>query len=185
MGIKVITPAAQVISTANLRLNSRADPAETTEDGLFVGWLAAAVSMAEHYTGRSIGEQTLERALDAFPDGPIELPQGPVTSITSISYVDPAGTTQVLSNTLYVLDDYGLKAWALAKTGTEWPATEASANSVKVRYVAGDLNPAVITALNLLVANYFENREANTPIEQIPVPFGVTSLLNTAKIWGM
>ena len=181
-GVKVITPAEQQLTTAELRLNSRADPDETTEDPLFVRWLARAVRLAEHYTGRSIGSQTLELALDAFPDGPIELVRGPVASITSITYVDEAGSTQTLSASLYTLDNYGLQCWAIPKFGTQWPATESSANCVKVRYVAGELDEAVMGALFLAVAFWFENREAS---DDDVMNGGVRSLLDTVKVWGL
>ena len=180
MGVKVITSPTQQLTVAELRLNSRADPLDTTEDALFIRWLARAVVLAEHYTERSIGLQTLELALDDFPDGPIELLRGPVTSIVSITYVNALGVTVTLSPALYALDNYGLQAWALQKFGTEWPVTEGSANCVKVQYTAGDLNPAVLGALFLAVAFWYENREAS---EKDVVNGGFESLLNTVKAW--
>ena len=185
MGVKVITPATQQIPTADLRLQSRADPAETTEDALFVGWLAAAVKYAEHYSGRSIGSQTLELALDEFPTCAIDLPRGPVTSITSIKYIDEAGVEQTLSSALYSLDDYGLKCRAVLAYDAEWPATRLVTNAVKVRYVAGDLDPAVKTALFLTVAHYFENREASTALKLEELPIGACDLLDTVKDWSV
>ena len=143
MGVKVITPAAQQIPTADLRAHCRIG---TDEDALLIGFLAGAVGHAEHYTQRSIGSQTLELALDEFPTGSIELLRGPVTSITSIKYIDVSGVEQTLSNTLYTLDDYGLKAWAVPAFETDWPVTKAVANAVKVRYVAGDAKISLITA---------------------------------------
>jgi uncharacterized phiE125 gp8 family phage protein len=185
MGVKVITPATQQIPTADLRLQSRADPADTTEDALFVGWLAAAVKLAEQATQRSIGTQTLELALDAFPTAcPISLPNGPVTSITSIKYIDTAGVEQTLSAALYALDDYGLQARAVLAYGAAWPATQEVANAVKVRYVAGDLDPAVKTALFLAVAHFYENREASTDLDLKELPLGARQLLGTVKVWG-
>jgi uncharacterized phiE125 gp8 family phage protein len=183
MGVKVITPATQQIPTADLRLQSRADPADTTEDALFVGWLAAAVKLAEHDTQRSIGSQTLELALDCFPDGAIELPQGPVTGITTIKYIDEAGVEQTLSSALYTLDDYGLIDRVVLAYGAEWPATREIANAVKVRYVAGELDPAVKTALFLTVAHFYENREATTDLDLAELPIGAKHLLGTAKVW--
>jgi uncharacterized phiE125 gp8 family phage protein len=185
MGVKVITPPSQQITTADLRLQSRADPADTTEDALFVGWLAAAVKLAEHATQRSIGVQTLELALDSFPCGPVELPNGPVTSITSIKYIDAAGVEQTLSASLYTLDDYGLQCWALPAFDTTWPTTREVANAVKVRYVAGDLDPAVNTALFLTVAHLYENREATTDLDLKELPLGAKQLLGTVKVWGV
>lgn len=183
MGVKVINPPAQVIDTATLRSHVRI--ADTSEDALLVIYLQAAVAFAQHYTQRSFGEQTLELALDAFPSGAIELPQGPVSAITTIKYIDTAGVEQTLSNTLYVLDNYGLQCWAVQKADTEWPDTQASANAVKVRYTAGDLPDAVRSALLLLVGHLFENRENSAPLSLQSLPVGAEALLNTVKIWGM
>ena len=180
MGVKVITPATQQLTVAELRLNSRADPLDTTEDPLFVRWLARAVALAEHYTERSIGSQTLELALDDFPSGPIELLRGPVTSIVSIIYTNISGVDQTLSPTLYSVDNYSRRAWALPKFGTEWPVAEGSANCVKVRYIAGDLDPAVMGALFLAVSFWYENREAS---DKDVMNGGFASLLNTVKAW--
>ena len=182
MGVKVITAATQQIPTVDLRAHCRTG---SDEDTLLVAFLAAAVGYAEHYTGRSFGSQTLELALDEFPSGAIELTQGPVSSITSVSYVDSEGATQTLSDTLYTLDDYGLTAWVVPAYDTEWPTTLDTANAVKVRYVAGDVPAAVRAALLLMVGNMFENREESiigTIVSELPL--GVKSLLDTVKVWG-
>ncbi|MDM0024081.1 head-tail connector protein [Variovorax saccharolyticus] len=181
MGVKVITAAAQAIPTADLRAHCNSVAAD---DALLVGFCLAAQGYAEHYTGRSIGSQTLELALDEFPAGAIELPQGPVTGITSIKYIDSAGTEQTLSGTLYALDDYGIQCWGVPKVDTTWPATMAAANAVKVLYVAGALPPAVRAALLLIVGNLYENREQSivgTIVSELPL--GVKSLLDTVKVW--
>lgn len=189
MGVKVITPATQQLPTADLRAHCRIDPVDVDTDAvvdaLLVGYLAAAVGYAEHYTQRSIGEQTLELALDAFPAcGAIDLPRGPVASITSIKYLDESGAEQTLSDTLYALDDYGLVPRVLL-TGDAWPATDAAANAVKVRYDAGSLPDAVKSALLLYVAHLYENREASGTDRLAEIPLGVDCLLDTVKVWGM
>lgn len=173
MGIKVITPASAVLTLAQLRLQVRLVGDPHPEDSLLQDCLSAAVQYAEHYTGRSIGTQTLELALDAFPAGPIALKQGPCTSIESITYLDAAGTVQTLSASAYTLDDYGMQHWAIAADA--WPATGSFANAVKVRYVAGFLPPAVQSALLLTVGDLFENRE------QTELSAGVCALLDTVK----
>lgn len=183
MGVKVIAaPTLEtLISTAELRAHCYALAAD---DAQLVGFRAAAHAHAEHYTQRSIGSQTLELALDEFPAGPIELPRGPVTSITSIKYLDEDGVEQPLSNTLYTLDDYGLQCWALPAVDTEWPATIAAANAVKVRYVAGTLPDAVRSAILLTVGHLHANRESTAPVALQELPMGVKSLLDTVKVWG-
>ena len=183
MGVKVITPAAAAIPTAELRAHCYALAAD---DAQLEGFLAAAQAYAEHYTGRAIGTQTLELALDSFPDGAIELPRGSVTGITSITYVDEAGVTQTISNTLYALDNYdALQCWAVPAVDTSWPTPGAVANAVKVRYVAGDVTPAVRAALLLTVGHLHANREASTPTAMQELPMGVKALLDTIKVWGM
>ena len=100
-------------------------------------WLEAAFAYCEHYTGRSLGSQTLELALDEFPAGDIQLPQGPVTSITSVKYYDTAEVLQTMDSADYSLDDYSDPQWLSPAYDTEWPDTLATVNAVKVRYVAG------------------------------------------------
>jgi len=183
MGVKVITPPnlATLIATADLRAHCNALAAD---DALLEGFRSAAHGHAEHYAGRSFGSQTLEVALDEFPSGAIELPRGPVTSITSVKYIDEAGVEQTLSNTLYTLDDYGLQCWAVPAVDTEWPAIMEVANAVKVRYVAGDLPGAVRSAMLLSVGHWYANREATAPTAVQELPLGVKSLLDTVKVWG-
>lgn len=176
MGVKVITAASNILTLAQLRLHLRLVGDPHPEDSLLLSYLASAVQFAEHYTGRSIGEQTLELALDAFPAGPIELKQGPALSITSIKYLDAAGVEQTLSPSNYTLDDYSLQSWALC--ATEWPASGDFANAVKVRYQAGNLPPAVQSALLLTVANLYENRE------QASLSNGACALLDTVRTYG-
>lgn len=181
MATKVITPPTQQILTADLRAHCRIDG--TDEDALLVGFLAGAVGLAEHYTQRAIGVQTLELALDAFPDGAIAIERGPVVSITSVKYIDVDGVEQTLSNTLYTLDDYSQTPWVIPAVDTEWPDTEEVANAVKVRYQAGSLPDAVKSALLLTVGHLYENREASTPVETFELPFGAKALLDTVKVW--
>ena len=175
MGVKVITPAANILTLAQMRLHIRLIGDPHPEDALLLSSLAAAVQYAEHYTGRSIGVQTLELALDAFPTGAIDLQQGPVLSITSIKYLNEIGVELTLLPAAYTLDDYSLQNRVVGLA--EWPATGAFANAVKVRYQAGSILPAVQAALLLAVADMYENRE------QIGLSDGVSSLLDTVRAY--
>lgn len=181
MAIKVITPPDPQITTEDLRAHCNSVAAD---DAMLDAFLLTAQEYCEHYTGRAFGEQVVELALDEFPPGSIALPHGPVGSITSIKYIDTAGVEQTLSNTLYTLDDYGIQHWAVPAFETEWPDTMAVANAVKVRYAAGFFPPAARSAMLLLVAHYYANREASAPTALVELPLGATSLLNTVKVWG-
>lgn len=187
MAIKVVTPAAAALSLEQLRRHCKIDPPDSANDADtdLSAALAAAQAYAQHYTGISIGSQTIELALDEFPGGAIQLSQGPVTSITSVTYVDTNGDTQTLDSSAYSLDDYSTPQWLLPAADTDWPATYAAANAVKVRYVAGaaTLDGALAQALRLLVGLYFDNRDAADRGELSEIPFGVKALLDTVKVY--
>lgn len=190
MAIKIIIAAAAALDLEQLRRHCKIDPPDAANDADadLTAALAAAQAYAQHYTGISIGSQTLELALDEFPADGIQLPQGPVTSITSITsvtYVDTAGATQTLSGSAYSLDDYSSPQWLLPAAGTSWPATYAAANAIKVRYVAGSatLDGAVAQALRLLVGLYFDNRNAADKGQMVEIPMGVDALLDTVKVY--
>jgi uncharacterized phiE125 gp8 family phage protein len=136
--------------------------------------------MAEHYTSSAIGSQTWEIALDAFPVGAIQLPGGAVNTVTSVTYLDPDGDSQVMDDTLYSLDNYGNPAWLVQKVGTEWPETQVdAANAVKVRYVVGEMAESVRTALFLIVAHLYEQRGD----DGAGMPRAAYVMLDTVKVY--
>lgn len=190
MGYKVITAASSpVIPLATLRLHLRLDllgQSTHPDDALIESYLSAAREFAEHYTQKSIGAQTLEIALDAFPDAGIELPLG-AASITSIKYTDTNLALQTIDSTDYVLDDYSFTHWAIPVS--VWPTPAEVANAVKVRYLTpSSIHPAVYAALLMLTHHLYENRSAlnnERGLNLDEVPLGVRSMLNTVKSWGV
>jgi uncharacterized phiE125 gp8 family phage protein len=186
MGFKVITPPTEPVTLADARLHLRVT--DTAEDTLISALITAAREYCEHYLQRAVGSQTLELALDEFPEGSIELPMGPVTSITSIKYIDTNQAEQTLSGSAYTLDDYSHQSWAVPAYETEWPETLEAANVVKVRYVAGSATPpsAVLAAMKLIIGHLYENREQSIiGVSVTELPLGVKALLDTKRIWSL
>jgi uncharacterized phiE125 gp8 family phage protein len=182
MGIKVITAASNWIPLAELRLHLKQDT--TNDDDLITDWLAGAVAVCEHATGRSFGEQTLEFAIDEFPSTvAIALPRGTVMSITSVKYIDTSSVEQTIDSGSYMLDDYSTPAFLIPAYGTDWPDTLETVNAVKVRYVAGSatIPAAVKNAIKLMVGHWDQNREAAANKDIRAIAFGVESLLSTVK----
>lgn len=181
--MKVITPPSAVISTADAKLALRID--NSAEDSLVASNILSAMEWAQQYTGVAMGQQTVEIALDAFPDDYIELKLAPVTSITSVTYVDTAGATQTLSNSVYELDDYGLVHLIRLKYGQTWPSTRDTANAVKVRYVVGETTPkpSARAGILLLVGHLMENRQEVTDLKLAQIPVGAASFLDYLKTW--
>lgn len=180
MGTKILIPPTQLVSTADLRTHLRYTTTSAAQDAELVGFLEAAREAAEHYSGRSIGSQTVELALDEFPDDAIYLPHGPVSEIVNVRYVDTAGTERTMSNSLYALDNYSFLSWLLPSYTAGWPYTLDAANVVKVRYIAGidPLPYAVKAALMMYVSLMDEKRSA-----AVGMPAGTMALLDTIKKW--
>lgn len=188
---KVITPPVAALDLPALRLHCKIDliGGSHPDDTVLTAALDGARRYAEHYTQTSIGAQTLELALDAFPVSWITLPRGPVTSITSVKYLDQAGVLQTLDPGAYKLDTYETPARLFPVFGTSWPSTRCEVNAVLIRYVAGavtaEIDQAVISALKLITGHLYENREDSTPGTINNIPLGANTLLDTVKVWSM
>lgn len=104
-------------------------------DPLVAAMIAAATRSLDGPTGwlgRCLGPQTLETSVSCWDDIETAL-YGPVIAVDSITYVDTAGATQVVSDTLWTLDGDQIY-W-----GSTWssPTTASRRNAIKVLYRAG------------------------------------------------
>lgn len=172
MGIRVATPpAVEPVTLAEAKLHLRVDGSD--EDALIARLISAAREQAEQELDRAVAPQTLQLLLDAFPAGAIRLPRGPVTSVTSVQYVDDAGVLQTIAGANYALDDAQIDAWLLPAYGFDWPATRDEANAVRVTYVAGWSScPAAVQQWILLaVGTMFASREADSDRPALPQDF--------------
>lgn len=184
-GFKIITAPTDPVTLAQARLHLRVT--DTSEDALITSLITAARQYCEHYTRRAIGAQTLEIALEEFPDDDeIELPMSPVTAITYVKYIATDGTLTTLSSGSYSLDDYSHVSRVLLAYNTCWPLTQDVDNAVFIRYVAGaTTTPAtVIAAMKLMIGHLYENRESVVVGPTVAeLPMAVKSLLDTYKVW--
>lgn len=71
----------------------------------------------------------------------MRIPFGPITSITQIQYVDTAGVTQTLDQSLYQVDLTSTTARISPSYGNYWPYTRSILNAVTVTFVAGEVTP--------------------------------------------
>ena len=122
----------------------------------------AATAWAEKVTGLALVPQTWETAYDAWPWGGMALPGGVVHAIDSITYLNPFGTSVVLSASDYYVDDFDVPA-KVYLTGTA-PTTINRPNAIRVRYTVGveTQPPDIIAAVLLMVGHLYENRETST-----------------------
>ena len=145
--------------------------------------IPGARQYCENELGVALCTRTMELATNAFPSGPINLPFGPVQSITSVTYLDSDGAEQILSAAGYEIDPYTVPARLMLTYGSTWPVARDFANSVKVRYVAGynlngdspnpyPLPPIIRSAMLVMLEFLYDNRDGSADI-----PPAVRSLL--------
>ena len=161
MAIKIITgPVTEPITYDEAKLHLRVD----TDDEInsIERLIVSARQQAEHETKRALITQTLELGLDCWP-ARIELPHPPLASVTSIKYVDTAGTVQTMDAADYLVDDHQEPARIVPAYGKVWPMIRRQPNAILVRYVAGygaaeDVPQAIKSWMLLRIGTPHQNR---------------------------
>lgn len=159
----------------------------TDEDTLIARLVTAATRHVERALSLSLMARTYVLKLDGFSDA-IELPRGPVTSVTSLTYSDLDGITQTVSAADYTVDLVSRPQWLVRNSTASWPTTLDGVNVVSVQYVAGfAVLPAEYEdlkhAIALLVGHWYANREAVTADRQATeVPMAVESLIQPFRM---
>ena len=157
MGLILSVPPAQEpldLDTAKARLRIDGDD----DDEMIMALITAARMMAEQILNRPLITQTWVYKLDEWPDGDLVLPKPPVQSVTSISYLDAAGDSQVWDSANYdvFLDDWEPRIAPVY--GGTWPTALAQNDAIAITYVAGYGNtglavPAPIMQAMLLMVD--------------------------------
>lgn len=184
MTYTVITPTAQQdepVSRADARMHLRQQGLTLPDDADLDLKRAAAREFCEQYCGQAWAPQTIEFALDAFPEDAIELPLSPATTIVSVTYQATGGPI-ILPTNQYVVDRYSMPNW-LVPVGY-WPTPLDVVNSLVIRYSLVPANvPALVrSAILLMIGHLYNNREATTDQTVIELPLGVTKLLNFYRV---
>ncbi|MCO6423832.1 phage head-tail connector protein [Sinorhizobium meliloti] len=155
---KVTIPAtSEPVTTEEAKRRLHVDFADDDADiGLLV---KSARDHIEKYCNVRFASQTVEMKCDGFCDFK-RLPEAPVSSVTSVTYVDTDGATQTLATSIYELRSDDLEAAIVTKYGQQWPAIQPGSR-ITVTGVVGyaDAPPAVKHAALLWVADAYENRE--------------------------
>lgn len=133
--ILIADPSGEPVTSAEIKASARIDG--TDFDSQIAIIIPALRHQAEARIGRRLITQTVELVLDAFPVAEIDLTLPNVQSIVSVKYIDTAGVEQTLASNLYSLDSSSTPCWLLPARDTDWPATLAAANAVRVRFVVG------------------------------------------------
>lgn len=165
----VTAPTAIPISLEEARRHLRLSADD--EDTLLVDYLHACRDyLQDEVTGGiTLLTTTYDRVLPCFGGlrNRIELPLPPLQSITSITYLDPAGASQTLTeNTHFASHKPSVgRGWVVPTPEYDWPDTaDDRDNAVTIRFVAG-YTPATLPhkakqAVRLMLGSFFEFRES-------------------------
>lgn len=146
------------------------------DDALIEIMIKAAREWAEKTTGRSWLSQTVKQYWDKWPTdiaksyGEWELGANPVSSVTSIQYIDEDGATQTWATTNYTADTKSVPARIFPTEDVTYPDLGQYPNAVICTYVVGASAPANVPAtvkVGMLnkIAFWYENRE-DIPINE-------------------
>lgn len=137
-------------------------------DAMLDLFIRMAREWAEKTTGRAMLSQTIKEYWDEWPTGIFgetwELGIAPVTSVTSIQYLDSAGATQTWATTNYTADVKSRPARIVPTDAVEYPELDDAPNAVIVTYVAGVSSVSSVpatarAAMMQKIAFLYENRE--------------------------
>lgn len=169
-------PSGHVVSVEDLRRHLRVDD-NTEELGIIEDVEAAAVAAVERHVQKLLLPRQVILSLPGLPNNraPVELPGGPVQTLTSVEADGDAitGATAIGHSP------------ALLVPGADWPVVVGEGYPVTITYTAGlSTVPAdLVAAVKLWASHLFEHRQAvvldGTPKE---LPMGVTALLGPNRI---
>lgn len=195
MGMTLVTgPALEPVLLDEAKAHCRVDIDD--DDGYIAGLIVGARQWVEGQTHRFMMTQTWDFTYDYEWPAEVDtmarvrrelirLPVAPVSSISSISYIDSAGATQTLGASLYktVIDnDHPRIERAYEQS---WPDVRDEASCITVRAIVGygsnpgDVPQPLRHAILMLAGHWYENRET-VVVGQAPaeVPFAVEALIS-------
>lgn len=166
---RTVHPTALPVSVADVKKHCRAE--HDLEDGLIEQYAKAATEYVEAHHRRQLLTATWQLKLDnwpcaneANPWGAIIVPRPPLQSVSGITYLDSAGDSQTWGSSNYTVDTSSMPGRIIPAYGVSYPTTRAVPSAITVTYVAGYTSAALVpamtrTAIAMLAANWYENRE--------------------------
>jgi len=185
---QTVAPAAEPVTLTEAKSHLRVDISD--DDTLIEGLITAARDMIEKMARRALITQTWRYSLDGWPGGDeIRLPRPPLQSVASIVYKESDGTSNSWDTAAYIVDSDSEPGRVVLAYGESWPSvTLYPAAPIQITFVAGygdadDVPETWKQAIKLLVAHWYENREAIQMEKMGEIPFAVESLVGLDRNW--
>lgn len=171
-----VEPADEPVSLGELKDHLRIDGG--ADDSALTIYGKAARIGAERYQNRQHITATWIYNLESFPLSEIVIPRPPLQSITSIQYVDTAGSTQTWASANYQVDIKSIPGRVKPVATSSFPTIQSDVyNAVTVTFKAGygdaasSVPDSTRDAIMMWAAKLYEFREdivAGVTITEVP-----------------
>ena len=164
---QITPPNINVWTLSELKQELRIDM--TDDDLLLRDMMVAAEQDVETFTSRQLLTATWRLSADDW-QAEFRLPRPPAQSVDMIEYIDPDGTLQTLSTSIYQVDTRTEPARIRLAPNQSWPSLDRHRyNAVQITYKAGhssrDAVPGMLRrAVAQIVGDYYEHREGQLDI---------------------
>lgn len=217
-GLQIVTEAIDYpVSLTRVKEHLRLS--DQTDDTLVRGLIIAATKHVEEMTQRTLTSTTYNLFIDyvhetdyplwegsrvgpdiAYRQNFIELPRGPLVSVTHVKSYDDSDTATTFDSSKYFVDTANTPPRIVLRDGQSWPTGLRAANGLEVQYVAGygpndtDVPEPLRLAIMQIITFNYENRgdEAGqfpSLVGSLVAPYKVLSLNSTPfnnivqKVW--
>ena len=183
---QVGNPMVKPISVAEAKKHLRIEHMD--DDGYLDRLVDAAVSYvdANGVLGKPIIVRKFVLEFTEKPTWPVRLPFSNFTELENIKVIQD-GTLVTLENDDFQIGSDGDFRTVSPIKGTDWPVADDVPYAYQICYKAGMSGNAggvpetIKHALLLLVAHWYEHREAVEPNSLMPLPFGFNELIGVHK----
>lgn len=163
--VQTTAPTSEPLTVVQAReyLNVEDDSLDGLIENEFIPF---ARDYVEKYLDMQLMQASWTWKLTGFPACELIVPKPPLYSVTSIAYVDAAGSSQTVSSANYIVGSGHMPGIITPAYGVTWPTARQQDNAVTVVYVAGYASAAAIPpmmriALRLLIVDANENRDGS------------------------
>lgn len=145
----------------------------TTADPILTALITVARQQCETFTRRALITQTWDLNLHDFPADDIILPFPPLSSVTSVVYVDTNGDSQTWATSNYTVDapsgPHAQNGRVTRAYGVSYPPSRDVINAVTVEFVAGygsasDVPQQLKQGMLVAIADWYENRQSTDKV---------------------
>ena len=146
--------------------------------------IVSAREWVENYLKRSLVTRTFQFFLDGFPlSEKVFLPFPPISSVSSVSYLDEDGVSEPVPTSDYQLSKRSDPPFLVPAYEKKWPSPRKVYEAVTIEYVAGygaasDVPQAIKQAMLLILGQTYNQREEMMPSHLKDAPLTAKNLLN-------